>query len=166
MKTTLHTFDNHATIQRRELQLPTPISINGGLYSEVLAIGDTVEIDNEIIYFNQWVNTTHGIVIPDFAILAGTRKGFYLHQSADMLHLREHTYQCGHCKAQYYSVGDLRQRFCTQCLDDEALTEDNLYLLFLRPVITLDIDITAKSIFIPQWLKEKYNERNIPTFGF
>lgn len=57
-------------------------------------------------------------------------QGHYLEQTKEMVEIRDNTYACGFCAAQYHRPD---HEFCTKCLGSERLKEKELKLLRLLP---------------------------------
>jgi hypothetical protein len=164
MKTKIIFFDNVREVKARALSLPKVVIINNELWGELLCMhGEQIKIDTDHIYIDRWTCTDKNLVIPDFARVENCTYGFYLEQTEQMQVIRNETYQCSLCDEQYHTY---TVPFCLECLHREDLTADTLYKLFLRPVATFDIDLNHKSIHVPKWLKDLYDDRNIETMGF
>ncbi len=136
------------------MELPAVIEVNNDIFEQLKAFdGNHVHLCTRYIYINHWVNNELELVIPDFALLAGTKQGFYLEQSEEMQALRNNTLQCSYCNAQYRGLIS----WCTECLGNADISETDLYRLYLRPVNTLDIDLKEKSIRVPKLITERHN---------
>jgi hypothetical protein len=156
MKTTIHIFNNVKEINARELQLPERMVLSREIHEQIFAMIDQdepVKLDNSHIWHNQWLHE-QGFYIPDFAILENSNQGFYLHQTERMIKTRDETVECSFCHSQYKEV---QTTFCVDCLHHYDMDESKLYLLFLRPVSTMNITLTRKAIHIPSWLLDKFN---------
>jgi hypothetical protein len=154
--TTIHFFDDFRSLQKRsDLILPKVMDTDQNTFEELRPLdGREIKLDVEIIYFNFWVSTDRGLIIPDFARLPGTKKGFYLKQTEVMHALRDGTKQCSFCNAQYWLA---KETYCPYCIGNNDVPEDQLYRTFLRPVSTFDIHLTDKSIKVPAMIIEKHN---------
>lgn len=95
-----------------------------------------ITLETQNIFNNQW-NTKCGFRVFDwFEPIYQNRSlkaGHYLEITPEMIDIREKTYKCGYCGAEYYGHEN-RGKFCSKCLDSPYLTEDYLHLLLLAPV--------------------------------
>jgi hypothetical protein len=157
MKTTVNMFADYKSIDARGLALPRVVTIDSETY-EQFRHGETIEVCPDVLYFDRWV-TPGGVIVPDFARVEKSKHGFYLDETQAMIETRDNTYQCGFCFQQYKK---LITPFCIACLHREDLTEDNLYLLFLRPICTHDIEPSKRAIFVPPWLLHLYRYMQRP----
>lgn len=163
METKIITFDNYNSLKSkfREFFLPPVVLIDPDTFNALKPLhGQKIKLDTSIIFFDRWANDDLQLIIPDLGRVENSKFGFYLEQSEQMRMIRDSVYQCSFCNSQYYKPV---QQFCTYCINSEDMTDETLYLTFLRPVSTLDITLQKKSIVIPAWLKEKTIPELLPS---
>lgn len=162
MLTVIHFIDDVKSLLStgRDLIMSKPMDTDIQTFEALQPFnGRQIKLDSETIYFNFWVSIDHGLIIPDFARLPGTKKGFYLEQNEVMQALRQRTKQCSFCNNQYWMTD---HSFCPDCVGNDDVPIDQLYRTFLRPVSTFDIHLTEKSIKVPALIIERHNR--IPEF--
>lgn len=155
IKTIIHILADVSLLKGkiRLYSLPTAMHTDKDTFETLLPFdGKIISLDISKIYFNYWVNDVHGLIIPDCAKLLGTKRGFYLEQSEEMINLRDNTLQCSYCQNQFKGL----ITWCPDCLGNSDIDEADLYKLYLRPVSTLDIELNHRSIFVPKAIKEKH----------
>jgi len=156
MKTIIHFFNDYNAVKKdlTALNLPDQMQTDKDTFDFMRSFdGIAIQLDTSFLYHNFWVNEELQYIIPDYARLPGTKKGFYLEQTTEMQELRSNTKQCSYCNTQYFLT---LQSFCPECIGYMDVPEDQLYRTFLRPVSTFNIHLTPKSIQVPKFITEKH----------
>ncbi len=156
MKSILHIFTDYNAMKKKVRALSLPIMMHTDIDTfESVKVFDNqpISLDTQVIYFNYWVKTSIGLIIPDLAILPHSQTGFYLEQTEEMINYRDSVLQCSCCKRQYKGL----ITWCPECLGDPEILDEQLYRLFLRPVSTIDIDLTPKSVYIPKEIRDRHS---------
>lgn len=115
---------------------------------------EVVDLETEFLFSNQWNTATQRVFDWYEAIYPNRdiRSGHYLEITQDMIDIRQNTLKCGYCE-KLTTEGT----FCNKCLDSPHLTEDDLYLIRLLPVIDSFLgnrpDLTAdeKRVLLPKY---------------
>lgn len=151
MKTIIHTFENFKTINARLLSLPKLMRIDQWTF-DVLKDFKHVILSPGKLYIDHWIHEGLFICMPDFAMVDGHKHGYYLEQTNEMISARDNTYQCGICNEQF----NFNPYFCPYCINDPTIDQEIIYKAFCRPISTLDIEITHKSIRVPEWVRNAH----------
>jgi len=117
---------------------------------------EEVELETKHLFSNQR-NTKDGRRVFDWYLAVfpnrGVKQGHYLEITQEMEDIRNHTYKCGYCGAEYL---DPEQVFCDKCLGNEYLHEDDLCLLRLRPVANHNPKYPQLTEAEAAWLRPAY----------
>lgn len=157
MKTTVHIFTDYNALKPkiRALALPKLVIIDITMFETIAPFdGKIINLDNETIYIDRWVSNDLQMIIPDFARVQNSKKGFYLEQSEIMMNTRDATHQCSYCNIQIVNPPD-SMPFCPECITNHDIPDDQLHKLFLRPVSTFDIELSPQSVYIPEYIKQR-----------
>lgn len=102
--------------------------------------GQDIELDTEYLFNNQWNtkpigDSKTGLRVFDWTEVIypnrNMKEGSYLEQTEEMRKIREETFKCGYCGAQYHLP---TQIFCEMCLGGEHLKRVQLHMLTLNPI--------------------------------
>lgn len=105
--------------------------------------GETIELETESLFNNQWNAdiSGKGWRVFDWAqdymtqgMNKSLKRGHYLAITEEMTAIRRDTKACGYCGKKTLE----NYKFCPHCLDGEYLTEDQLNLLRMAPICDSD----------------------------
>lgn len=154
MKTIIHFFENWNSVKHLFTEFPQVMETDRDTFEDLQQFdGKGFYLDCSVLYHNFWIKKDANIIIPDVARLPKSKKGFYLEQTDEMKAIRDNTKQCSFCSAQYFMT---LQSFCPECIGNGDVPEEEIYRTFLRPVNTLDIQLSIKSLKVPKFITERH----------